>query len=102
MIDINDDVISYIGEYLSHKDIFFAATMDKQWYNALFFHKKVMLKEIQKETTMAHYCDNLCPCILEKFYQTMITEFKLKRHICSQLNDTETRPEWLRKYLDDD
>jgi hypothetical protein len=101
MVEMNDDVISHIGEYLYHKEIFFASTVNKQWNQTLFYHKQKLCKSILKDVKILHYCNNLCPCILEKHYQNMISEFKLKRYFCSQLNDKEIPPEWLTKYLDD-
>lgn len=99
MIKINDDVISHIGVYLPKKELFFAAIVNKQWHEALFFEKKTSLKSVINEVKRLHYCNNLCPCTLEKIYQNMIEDFKLKRHICSQLNEHEQPPEWIKKYF---
>ena len=99
MIEMNDDVISHIGEFLSPKDLFLSSTVNKQWRKSLFFHKRERLKEIYKDVNIAHICDNLCPCLLERYYENMITEFKLKRYMCTHLNHRPT-PAWLAQYLD--
>ena len=99
MIEMNDDVISHIGEFLSHKDLFLSSTVNKQWRKSLFFHKKKQLTQIYKDVNIAHLCDNLCPCLVEKYYQNMIAEFKLKRYMCAHLNHTPI-PVWLAQYLE--
>ena len=96
---INDDIISHIGEFLSQKDLFFAAVVDHQWYEALFLKKKRSLEATANDVKILHLCNNLCPCALEKYYQTIISDFKLKRYICSQLNEHEDAPQWIQKYF---
>jgi len=96
---MNDDVISHIGGFLSHKSLFLSSTVNKQWHRSMFFHKRENLKQICKDMNIAHLCDNLCPCLLEKYYQNMIAEFKLKRYMCAYLNQKPT-PVWLTQYLE--
>jgi uncharacterized cysteine cluster protein YcgN (CxxCxxCC family) len=97
---INNDIISHIGGFLSQKELFFAAVVDRQWYEALFFQKKRTLKDTANDVKILHLCNNLCPCSLEKYYQNIISDFKLKRHICSHLNEHEDAPEWIKKYFE--
>ena len=88
-----------LGDFSLIKICFLSSTVNKQWRKSLFFHKKEQLKLVYKEVSIAHICDNLCPCLLEKYYQNIIAEFKLKRYMCAHLNNT-TAPVWLAQYLE--
>jgi len=98
MSKIVDDTITCIGEFLPHKDVFNASTINRQWRSALFYNRREIIQKVQKEVIIQHTCDNLCPCILEKYYQTMIEDFKLKRFFCNILNHKKSPP-WLSTYL---
>ena len=93
------DILSVVGNFLTKRDLFMAATVNHEWYNSQIQNKKNLFREIKKQIFMTHMCNNCCPCFLEKYYQSLIADFKLKRYICSTLNGEEV-PNWVQTYME--
>ena len=95
-----EDTLSIMGTFLTNKEVFMAATVNKEWKKSQQFNKKKIIKKAKQETFLCHMCNNMCPCALERYYKTLINDFKLKRYICASLNSNEEPPQWLHPYLD--
>ena len=94
-----EDILSSIGTFLSNKDIFIISSVNKEWNKSQFHNKKQIFKKAKKDIYICHICDNCCPCLLERYYQNLIEDFKLKKYMCSLLNG-ENIPEWISLYLE--
>jgi len=94
-----EDILSVMGTFLTNKEIFYASTVNKEWRRSQNFNKKIRLEKVKDDVWKAHLLDNLCPCILEKYYKSLINNFQLKRYMCSYLNKDGKAPSWLYEYI---
>ena len=94
-----EDILSHMGTFLTNKDVFIASGVNREWRESQIPNKRTLLKKVKREIETAHVCDNCCPCLLEKYYQNIIDDFKLKRYLCSLLNHKKIPP-WLHTYID--
>ena len=93
-----EDCLTHMGSFLTHREVFLAATVNKEWRDSQVSNKKLLLNKLKNNVFMTHACNNCCPCILERFYQQIIDDFKLKRYMCSLIENREV-PDWLHKYI---
>jgi len=92
------DVLSHMGTFLEARDVFLAGRVNKTWFDAMVPNKKNIIKNMQSEIKVCHVCGNCCPCVLEYYNQYIINNFKLKRYICSWV-ENEPVPDWIHKYM---
>ena len=93
-----EDVLSLVGTFLTNKDVFIMSIVNKEWKKSQIYNKEEIFKKIKAEVFVKHMCANCCPCMLEKFCESVIPDFKLKRHMCSVLNKKKV-PMWFNQYL---
>jgi hypothetical protein len=94
-----EDILSVMGTFLTNKEIFYASTVNKEWRRSQNFNKKIRLEKVKDDVWKAHLLNNFCPCLLENYYKSLINNFRLKRYMCSHLNDDEKAPPWLSEYI---
>ena len=95
-----EDCLTHMGSFLTHREIFIVATGNKEWRDSQYPNKKILLNKLKNDVFMTHACSNSCPCIIESFYQQLIDNFRLKRYMCSLIENKEV-PDWLYKYVDE-
>jgi hypothetical protein len=93
-----EDVIGHMGTFLTPKETFLAARVNKAWFSAMFENKRKIFKDLREKTRICHLCGNCCPCVMEFSYPFIFTDFKLKRYMCSWV-DNNPVPEWMHKYM---
>jgi len=93
-----EDCLTYMGEFLTPREMFLVSVVNKEWRDSQIPNKMKLFKKLKNDVFMTHACNNCCPCVLEKFYQQIIDDFKLKRYMCSLIEDKEV-PSWLYKYI---
>ena len=96
-----EDCLAYMGSFLTSREMFLAAVVNKEWRDSQFSNKMLLLNKFKKEVFMTHACNNCCPCVLEKFYQQIVDNFRLKRYMCSMIENKKV-PGWLHKYITDE
>ena len=93
-----EDCLTYMGSFLTSREMFLAAVVNKEWRDSQISNKMLLLNKLKNDIFMTHACSNSCPCIIENFYQQLIDDFRLKRYMCSLIEDKEV-PGWLYKYV---
>ena len=96
-----EDCLAYMGSFLTHREMFLVATVNKEWRDSQYPNKRLLLNKLKNDVFMTHAANNCCPCILEKFYQQIIDDFRLKRYMCSLIEGKQV-PDWLYKYISSD
>ena len=95
-----EDIIGHMGTFLTPKETFLAARANQAWFSAMFENKRQIFKKLREKIRICHICGNCCPCVMEFSYPFIITDFKLKRLVCSWV-DNEDVPDWMHKYIDE-
>ena len=93
----NNNMIYEMSTFLTLKELFIFSRVSPQWKKSLEVEKKIKLQTIISNVSRDHYCDNICACTLEKFFENHMKYFLLKRNICRSLEGKKV-PSWLKIY----
>jgi len=98
MYVLNENILTHMSNFLNNKDLFILSRTSCTWKHAFYHVKKDRILTMKHKIFTDHVCQNSCPCLLERYYQTMFSDFKLKRYLCNSINGNDI-PKWLEKYI---